>query len=354
MAVQTAVETGAHTTLYPSYSGLTQNSAITQIIQGTPTVVPLWYCGPSQTAEACKACPSSAASGTPACTSGYNAIVVYPVGAIIVGGIVPPPAGLPTLTIGPDGGPTELSRDPTSNPTSSQSSELISVVPSCNAPSLKAADLATPAPPSPTAPPIPQGTPASTPASVGPLPVLSISNANPAQPTAFMSCGPGVGNPYYNSGFYQSGDSFSRDDGLNAIDQFCNQQVQKQMVVGQAGIHPQDDSSLTAIPLIVQIYSVPGGSGKIMVRMQADVNNANGVGDRCPGNTVYSFAASDQTSVLTQCKQFLGQTIDYCDNSNTKSSQDTSWKHGGTFFTNCFYFTVILSPSGGDSQVVPS
>ncbi len=139
-----------------------------------------------------------------------------------------------------------------------------------------------------------------------------------------MSCGPYTDNPYYNGGFYQFGDSFSRVDGLDAIGQFCDEQIKKKRVVGAAGIHPKDDRSLTAVPLVVRTYSPKGGSGKIMIRMQADVDNKNGA-MKCPGELdLYNFAASKsemngylipnltsasetESSVHAQCRQFLGQ-----------------------------------------------
>jgi hypothetical protein len=127
--------------------------------------------------------------------------------------------------------------------------------------------------------------------------VLPIINADSAHPTAFLGCGPYAGNPYYNGGFYQFGTSFSRSDGLNAIDQFCNEEYDTKRIVGKAGLHPSSDkdNSRTAVPLVVRTYNVPGGSGKIMIRLQADVDNKNGVNE-CPGTNIYDPSESTPNS----------------------------------------------------------
>lgn len=111
-----------------------------------------------------------------------------------------------------------------------------------------------------------------------------------------MDCGPYASIPYDFHPFYQFGSSFSRDDGLNAIGQFCDEQIKKKRVVGKAGVHPKDNSKLTAVPLVVQTYEVPGGSGNIMIRMQADVDNKNGF-TQCPGKfDIYDFTSSKSAS----------------------------------------------------------
>ncbi|KAL9626786.1 MAG: hypothetical protein Q9164_007793, partial [Protoblastenia rupestris] len=97
---------------------------------------------------------------------------------------------------------------------------------SCELPSLKAADLATsvvtePPPEHHDVPDPNIGVPTNT----DPLPILPVENADPAYPTAFMSCGDA--DPYNRKGFYQFGSTFSRNDGLDAVAKFCDEQIER-------------------------------------------------------------------------------------------------------------------------------
>lgn len=107
---QFITESASLETFYSSFSGLTANTVVTQTIKGTPTTVPVWFCGPSETAAACKSCPSTTAtlptslvSGPLACTSGFNGLFLVPIIPIPFPGGLPPPEGLLTLTIQEDG-----------------------------------------------------------------------------------------------------------------------------------------------------------------------------------------------------------------------------------------------------------
>jgi len=161
---------------------------------------------------------------------------------------------------------------------------------------LKAADLATPDPSTPSTAPNPTyNSPNSgqnDPVVTG-LPVLPIKNGDSSYPDSAMDCGPYPNNPYFQGGFYQFGSSFSRSDGLDAIRQFCEEQIKEKTVVGKAGVHPQGDEKLTAKPAVIHTYKVPGGSGDIMIRLEADVDNKNHK-IQCPAKyDLYSFTSSE-------------------------------------------------------------
>ena len=277
---------------------LKANSVVTQTLSGTPTVLPLWYCGPSETAAACKGCPSATTTGLPACTSGFQGLYLVPIGLPIVGGIIPPPAGLPTLTIGPDGNPTAKTTDqpPTEVPTTvltttTTTTEPWSVDAACKSPVLKAADHALDplpqitSPPSPP-PPNPAKSDSPTPSDL-PVPMLPVED--PKNPQWWLGCGPFAVDPYFKNTFYQFGASFSKADAYNVIDQFCKENVERKRVIGKAGNHPVDKPDLKALPYVEKSYDTPGGSGKLQVRIQVDTDNKNRQGEKCPIDDVFSF-----------------------------------------------------------------
>jgi hypothetical protein len=140
------------------------------------------------------------------------------------------------LTIG-DGGvktlePTKVTKQPEKPTETSEPPETEPTVP-CKAPRHKAADKAhapiiAPAPsnnptkPVPVSPPKPEDLPI--------LPLLDVKNG------AVGACGGGGSKGgYFNSGFYQFGDSFARTDGLKAVAQFCDQLAKNSSVLGPDG-----------------------------------------------------------------------------------------------------------------------
>ncbi|KAH9204341.1 hypothetical protein DL95DRAFT_496954 [Leptodontidium sp. 2 PMI_412] len=107
------------------------NSVVTQVIDGTSTVLPLWYCDPTLSAAACQGCPTTTIPVDPPCPTDYNMVLVLPP-VVLIGVYIPPPPGLPTLKIGSDGvatpeGTQPPSPDLTNTPSSptSTSEEII-------------------------------------------------------------------------------------------------------------------------------------------------------------------------------------------------------------------------------------
>lgn len=123
---------------------------------------------------------------------------------------------------------------------------------------------------------------------------------NQAAPTAWLGCGAGEANPYFPGGFYQFGSSFSRDDGLYAVDTFCREQIAANLLIGPVGLTVSGMPN-KAVPTMSKAYSVPGGSGKMAIMIASDVNNTNLQGQNCPDKWTYSFAA------YAQCRQYFGQ-----------------------------------------------
>lgn len=222
----------------------------------------------------------------------------------VIGAFIPPPAGLPTLTIGTDGAATpEVTLPPTDLPTSMipstfpSSEPPITADPLCTIPPMKAADVASSIQLTPPAWIPPTGSPAPT-ATSDELPILPVT-VNQASPTAWLGCGAGVANPYYPGGFYQFGSTFSRDDGLYAVDTFCREQIAANLLIGPAGVTVSGMPK--PVPTMSKTYSVPGGSGSISVMIASDINNLNLQGQTCPDKWTYSFA------VYAQCRQYFGQ-----------------------------------------------
>ncbi|KAG4438656.1 hypothetical protein IFR05_005837 [Cadophora sp. M221] len=351
VATQTAPATGVFSTWYLSYAELTAshlyfwrygNSVVTQVIDGTSTVLPLWYCDPALSAAACQGCPTTTVPVDPPCPTDYNMLLVLPP-VVLIGVYIPPPPGLPTLKIGSDGvatpeGTQPPSPDFTNTPSAptSTSEETITVNVPCTVPSIKAADYAVSINPTPPAWIPPVGSPAPAPTEALPVLPVRLDPNNPSIPKAWDFCGPG-GNPYLPGGFYQFSSAFSRNDGLWAIDKFCAEARDMSLRIGEKDPEYQD-----AIPFFQKTYDTPGGSGKIIITSNNDKDNSNKVGVDCPGHWNYSFLS------YAQCKQYFGQVIDYCDENPKLAGSDITWKNGGTFFANCIYFSVEKAPSGKD------
>ncbi|KIN00029.1 hypothetical protein OIDMADRAFT_30392 [Oidiodendron maius Zn] len=306
VAPQTALIKGSAQTTYLVYSGQTGNSKITETIQGTPTILPLWTCDPTLSASACKSCPTSSASGQQPCPTNFNYILVIPALAV-VGGIVPPPEGLPTLSIGWDGNPTPDSSvlptvSETSTTSSTSSSTTISISVPCTKASITGSSWATEVPTTSSWIP-PTGTPG--PSITAPLPVLPLTDSDPAHPTIYGYCGGSGGDPYY-SPFYQFGNSFSRNAGLNAVAKFCSDMIAASAVAGPSGVTGtvSGSSTKTAIPQLIRSYDNGDGSGKVMVRIDSDVTNYSQAQTNvtCPDNWLYDIHLAGYSS----CYQYLG------------------------------------------------
>ncbi|KAK8001200.1 hypothetical protein PG991_013422 [Apiospora marii] len=89
-APETAPLTGDLATQYKTLSGITENTLTTTVINGTSTILPIWYCAPTESAEACKNCPTHTASATASCSEGFNALLLLPPLAL-AGLWIPPP-----------------------------------------------------------------------------------------------------------------------------------------------------------------------------------------------------------------------------------------------------------------------
>lgn len=226
---------------------------------------------------------------------------------------MPPPEGLPTLSIGSDGNPTvdssvlpTISKTATSSTISTSSDTSISVSVPCTKASITGSSWATPAPSSPSPWIPPAGTPASS--TTEPLPVLPLTDSDPAHPTIYASCG-GSGDPYY-SPFYQFGNTFSRNAGLNAVANFCSDMIAASAVAGPKGVTGtvSGASTKTAIPQLIRSYDNGDGSGKVMVRIDSDVDNYTQAQTNvlCPNNWLYDIHWAGYSS----CYQFLG-TVRY-------------------------------------------
>lgn len=128
---------------------------------------------------------------------------------------------------------------------------------------------------------------------------------------------------------------------------FCSDMIAASAVAGPSGVTGtvSGSSTKTAIPQLIRSYDNGDGSGKVMVRIDSDVTNYSQAQTNvtCPDNWLYDIHLAGYSS----CYQYLGTTIDNCDKNSTGSSSDINWKHGGTIFTHCFYFTVLKFPPGG-------
>ncbi len=76
--------------------------------------------------------------------------------------------------------------------------------------------------------------------------------------------------------------------------------IAAKMIVGPAG-QTSDSSPRKAIPLLVKTYDSSDGSGPIMLRVQADLENKSGTGLNCPNRWQYNFVN------YSDCRQLFGQ-----------------------------------------------
>lgn len=313
VVAQTSLITDAVQTTYLAYSQ-TGNSQVLETIQGTPTILPLWYCDPTLSASVCSSCPTSTTSGQEPCPTNFNYILIMPLVAV-VGGIVPPPPDLPTLSIGSDGiqtpeptpTPTQITTAPPGETTEMSSDTSISVSAPCTVPSILGASFATAMPATPPAWIPPKGSPAPVP-TANQLPVLQLVNADPAHPTIWSACGPYSNDAYYSGGFFQDGSSFSRDEGLDAVGKFCNDMIAASVVVGPPSVTATAPglSTKSPLPLVVRTYDKDSdGKNGVMLRIQTDVDNKSEqqTGLACPQNWMYDV----RNGGFAKCRQYFGQ-----------------------------------------------
>ncbi|MCJ1422107.1 hypothetical protein MMC32_008477, partial [Xylographa parallela] len=247
-----------------------------------------------------------------ACKTGtFNGLVIIPIAAVLIGGIIPPPPGLPTLTIGPDNVATDTDPEPTQATNSKAPS--MSIVASCTKQSLNAKDLAASVPAFTTAPPpaVATGTPGLTPGVSGApnLPLLPDVDGH-------LTCD-SVVDPYRNNGyFYQNGNTFSLNQAFSAIDSFCNDQIRAKQAVGVAGQHPSENGNVAAIPLVIE------STGGLLFRMQYDVDNKNPFDAKCPDGQLIYFGTSEPGAALLNCQQYFRQSIQNCDVNKPPCSDD--------------------------------
>lgn len=203
-------------------------------------MLPVWHCGPTETASACKECPPTPEGQTASCNDGFNALVLLPL-VLAPGYFLPPPVGLPTLTVGPGGPKTYEPPKPTEPPKETQESEKSTEestfsdpepTASCVLPMFKASDKAMPKITTSSLGGIPTPPPTWKPdTSKNPLPILPFQEEG-----AIGACGGGGSlGRYFTSGFHQFGDTFSRTDGLNAIKEFCALHARNGSLLGPDG-----------------------------------------------------------------------------------------------------------------------
>lgn len=110
--------------------------------------------------------------------------------------------------------------------------------PLCPNPTIKAADKAQAAITTSTLGGTHTDTPDWKPDPNNPLPILPMTDKG-----AKGACGGGGAyGRYFNSGFYQFGDSFSRTDGLGAVNDFCHNLAKNNSWLGPDGMKPLDKS----------------------------------------------------------------------------------------------------------------
>ncbi|KAH7068316.1 hypothetical protein BKA63DRAFT_111970 [Paraphoma chrysanthemicola] len=368
MAPQSGLQTGSPIqTAYSFINGLSANSVTTTVVGGTTTVLPIWYCAPRETAAACnKNCPEGPviATSNPSCGGGFNAVVLLPLVAV-PGFFLPPPEGLPTLTIG-DGEARTFT--PPNNPSPQTSSPVSTQTPtptptpqddsppeiSCLAPANKVADNAHPASSTKTldgsATLIPE---APLDIEANPLPFLKLSEEG-----GLANCGGGgVEGRYFAGGFNQFGNTFSRNDGISALNQFCAAHSKNGSVLGPDGVIGSDKPgwSKAKAQHIYQGDFNTKKSGKITVRAIFDIDNrisklnsekdCNHNGD--DEGKVWLIALFQENL----CRNYFGQSIDFCDegpdDTGRRSAEDTKWKRGGTYYHRCGIYEIFKTPDSG-------
>ncbi|CAO2653740.1 Nn.00g031510.m01.CDS01 [Neocucurbitaria sp. VM-36] len=343
---QTILQTGPPIqTTYHSVSDLTANSVTTTVVGGVTTVLPVWYCAPGEMAAACKHnCPqtSTIVGNEASCEGDFNAIILLPLVAA-PGVFLPPPEGLPTLTID-NGEPKTFSpkSDPTPEPkpqTSSTPVPISTPIPfddsppevSCVAPTNKVDG---------------QARPAITTESLG--------------GTATQAPDGGVEGRYFSGGFYQNGDTFARTDGISALNQFCVAHAKNGSVLGPDGAvgSGKPGWSKQKAQHIYQGDFNTKNSGKITVRAIYDIDNrisklnkekdCNNNGD--DKDKVWLIGLFQENA----CRNYLGQTIDFCDvnpeDMGRSSSDDTAWKRGGTYYHRCGIWELFKTPDSGSTR----
>jgi hypothetical protein len=267
VAPQSGVQTGPPLqTTYQSISGLTDNSVTTTVIGGTTTgqcishwyqslliisVLPVWFCAASETAAACKSCPT--ATGETSCNGGFNALVLLPLVAA-PGFFLPPPEGLPTLTID-NGEPRRYTPPPTptpepktstmSTPTPTPTPSLTSEPPpelSCIAATNKVADNAHPSLTTESLGGTQTAVEQPNPLVASAMPYLPLQLI---QPGGMGICGGGGSNSrYFTSGFYQFGNTYTRDDALGAVTEFCATLSRNSSTLGPDGKQGVDNKDV--------------------------------------------------------------------------------------------------------------
>ncbi|MCJ1433584.1 hypothetical protein MMC27_002947 [Xylographa pallens] len=244
-----------------------------------------------------------------ACKTGtFNGLVIIPIAAVLIGGIVPPPPGLPTLTIGLDNVATDTDPEPTQ--ATNSKAPPTSIVASCTKPSLNAKDLAALVPRLES--------------------VVHLTYHYYPIVDGHFTCD-SVVDPYGNNGyFYQNGNTFSLNQAFSAIDSFCNDQIRAKQAVGVAGQHPSENGHVAAIPLVIE------STGGLLFRMQYDVDNKNPFDAKCPDGQLIYFGTSEPGTALLNCQQYFRQSIQNCDVKKPPcSDDDTNCHQGGNYFIHC-------------------
>ncbi|KAI1496094.1 hypothetical protein F5X99DRAFT_401382 [Biscogniauxia marginata] len=365
LAPETTAQKGDMTTKFQSISGITANTQTTTVVNGTTTVLPVWYCAPTEAAEVCKNCPTTTKGSSAECTGGFNALVLLPALAV-AGAWIPPPPGLPTLTIPTDGGPvstlTPTMSTPTSTATEDEDDDELPTLPvSCLLPTVKVASQATDVPGitsyARATKTIDQGPPQNT--ADNPLPVLpetGLATMDPtqttkraAQPyqTAAIGCGVSSDPYWFNNGFFQYGTSFSRVEALASIKQYCADMAKDNAVLGPKDLTFDFDGKTNSQEKITKLYKLDNGeSGQerwLAIRGQFDVDSR--MRRECIGKDKPIFPFKPEGQEI-KCYQHLGQTIDYCQTgSNGDHSTDKNGKMGGTFWKDCVFWDVFLAPT---------
>ncbi|KAF1834396.1 hypothetical protein BDW02DRAFT_598189 [Decorospora gaudefroyi] len=338
---QSGLQSGATIqTTYQSIEGLTDNTVTTTVIDGTTTILPVWYCAPTATAAACQGCPQSENPDNEetSCDVGFNALVLLPLVAV-PGVFLPPPEGLPTITIDngepreytppptPEPEPeTSITPTPTPTPTPSSSS-MVDRTPEvdCVLATNKAKDYA-----QPTITTVELGgsyvppPPESSPINPDDLPFLPLQLEGGGG-----NCdGSGRESRYFAMPFYQFGNTFTRGDAITAVREFCATHAKNKTLLGPTGKGINKDGTRYEAGHIFQgDYDTPE-SGKISVRAMFDVDNRLSPhftpGEDCNNNGDTEGAVWMYTFSEISCTNYLAQTFEFCPK-NT----------GGTYYYRC-------------------
>ncbi|KAF2034181.1 hypothetical protein EK21DRAFT_85625 [Setomelanomma holmii] len=174
-------------------------------------------------------------------------------------------------------------------------------------------------------------------------------------PGACGSCGgSGSEGRYITGGSYQFGNSFARSDGIHAINQFCRTHAINGSVLGPDGVQHLNQS----LPWTkARVDYNTAKSGKVSTRAIFDIDNRI---SKLHGETDCNKNGSDSQTILIDianevtCKNWLGQGIFGCDvkaeDIGRRSSQDTEWKHGGTFSLPLSYMGSLQDARHGQFE----